>query len=86
MPEISGFFGLIISMFYDDHLPPHFHVKYAEHRAKIAIETLEVIEGKLPRRALAMALEWAALHRPELREDWERAQTGLKPHRIEPLE
>jgi hypothetical protein len=50
MPEISRFFGLIISMYHDDHLPLHFHVKYAEHRAQIIIETLEVLEGKLPNR------------------------------------
>lgn len=25
MPEISRFFGIIISMYYDEHNPPHFH-------------------------------------------------------------
>lgn len=34
--------------------PPHFHALYAEHEAQIDIQTLEVIEGKLPRRALVM--------------------------------
>ena len=49
-------------MYYDDHPPPHFHAIYGEHEAKIAIETMEVIEGKLPRRALGLVLDWAELH------------------------
>ena len=40
-----------------DHPPPHFHALYAEHEALIDIRTLEVIEGDLPRRALALARE-----------------------------
>ena len=28
MPEISRFFGILISMYYNDHPPPHFHAKY----------------------------------------------------------
>ncbi len=50
------------------------------------IETLEIIEGKLPRRALALVLEWAVLHRTELQENGERARDGLSPLTIEPLE
>ena len=52
MPTLSIFFGIVIRMYYDDHPPPHFHAIYGEHEAKIGIETLELIEGKLPRRAL----------------------------------
>lgn len=57
MPTISRFFGILISMYYDDHLPPHFHVKYAEHRARVTIDTLEINDGRLPRRVFALALE-----------------------------
>lgn len=51
----------------------------------IAIDTLEIIEGRLPRRALALAVEWAQQHRAELREDWRLAEVHqtLKP--IPPL-
>jgi hypothetical protein len=86
MPRISQFFGIIISMYYNDHSPPHFHAKYAEHEAKVAIETLELEEGNLPRRALAMVLEWAALHRAELWDNWERAREGQPLVQIEPLD
>ena len=86
MPRISEFFGIIIAMYFNDHPPPHFHAVYAEHEALIAIGTLEVIKGSLPRRALALVLEWAALHRKELRENWENAREGKAVARIEPLE
>lgn len=73
-------------MFYDHHIPPHFLVKYAEHGAKVLIDTLEITEGRLPRRVLAMVLEWAALHRDELRQNWQQARAGLPLNDIEPLE
>jgi hypothetical protein len=28
MPEISRFYGIIVFMFFNDHNPPHFKVKY----------------------------------------------------------
>ncbi|MDP3938151.1 MAG: DUF4160 domain-containing protein [Deltaproteobacteria bacterium] len=31
-------------MYYDDHPPPHFHVRYGEHRAILEIETAAVLE------------------------------------------
>ena len=80
MPRISAFFGIVISMYYEDHLPPHFHAHYAGSQASIRIDTLEVLSGSLPRRALALVAEWALLHRPELAADWERAR------HLEPLE
>ena len=44
-------------MFYDDHAPPHFHVRYGEHKAIIAIESLAFLEGYLPPRALGLVAE-----------------------------
>ena len=28
MPEISSFLGIRITMYYNDHNPPHFHAEY----------------------------------------------------------
>ena len=86
MPEISRFFGIIIRMYFNDHLPPHFHAHYCEHQIEIAIETLEVLKGKLPSRVLGLVLEWASLHRDELRTDWERARNEEPLEPIQPLE
>jgi len=85
MPTICVFFGITIRMYYDDHAPPHFHAYYGEHSALISIDTLEVLEGEFPKRALAMVLEWAAEHRSELRADWDLAARHEPLVTIEPL-
>lgn len=86
MPTISTFFGILIQMFWREHAPPHFHAIYAEFEAEIDIRTLEVIRGGLPKRALALVLEWAAEHRVELMEDWNLCQAKQLPKKIRPLE
>jgi hypothetical protein len=86
MPEVSRFFGIIIRFYYSDHEPAHFHAAYGEHEALIEIDTLAVLRGELPRRALALVLEWAALHRVELRTSWETARQGAPPSPIAPLD
>jgi hypothetical protein len=73
-------------MYYNDHWPPHFHADYGEYAAEITIETLEVIEGSLPQRVLGLTLEWAAIHRDELRTNWGRARSQEVLHSIKPLE
>ena len=86
MPEISRFFGIVIKMFFSDDAPPHFHAEYSGPEALVTIETLEVLRGRLPRRALALVLEWSAVHRDELREDWDRVRSGRTLTPIPPLE
>ena len=86
MPTISTFYGIIIQMFWNDHAPPHFHALYAEYEALINIHTLEVIKGKMPRRALTLILEWASIYRVELLEDWSLCETNQSLKKISPLE
>jgi hypothetical protein len=86
MPTISQFFGIVIQMFWREHAPPHFHALYGEHEALIDIRTLEVIRGRLPRRALSLTIEWINDHRDELMEDRGLCQSKQPPKRIEPLE
>lgn len=85
MPEISRFFGIIIRMYYDDHEPPHFHAIYGEDEAQIGVDPIKLLEGKLPHRALSMALEWAALHQAELKENWKRVNSSQTANKIDPL-
>ena len=86
MPIISAFFGIVIQMFWREHGPPHFHAVYGEHEAVIDIRELRVVRGELPRRALALVLEWASEHRLELMEDWELCGQLKTPKPIPPLE
>lgn len=85
MPTISRFLGIAITMYFDDHGVPHFHARHSDGGAKVAIDTLEVIESSLDRRQLRLVLAWAELHQDELHENWTRARAGetLKP--IAPL-
>jgi Domain of unknown function (DUF4160) len=86
MPTISTFMGITITMYFDDHKPPHFHARAAEHNAKIRIDNLEVIESNLRRRELRLVLGWAELHAQELDANWRRAREGVTLQAIEPLQ
>jgi hypothetical protein len=85
MPEICRFYGIVIQMFYGDHPPPHFHAVYGEDVAKITIDTLEIIEGSIPERALRLVREWAKLHERDLQIAFELASDFQRPAKIEPL-
>ncbi|AUB34571.1 hypothetical protein COO91_00398 [Nostoc flagelliforme CCNUN1] len=86
MPEISRFFGIIITMYYNDHPPPHFHVRYNNQKAIVSIQTLEILEGELTARLFKLVTEWAILHQVELMEDWELARDNQTLEKISPLE
>ena len=62
MPEISRFFGVIITMNYNDHAPPHFHVRYGDKKALIGIQSLTLLQGRLSPRVFGLVMEWASLH------------------------
>jgi hypothetical protein len=49
-------------MYSSDHAPPHFHARYGEYEAQIAIDTGEPLAGYVPIRALRLVREWAELH------------------------
>ena len=85
MPELSRFLGIVISMYFNDHNPPHFHVLYNEYDVEIEIKNLTILGGKLPPRVLGLAMEWAELHKDELLEDWNLIQTTGKFNKIQPL-
>jgi hypothetical protein len=86
LPEISRFLGIIIAMYYNDHAPPHFHARYGAFEAVVAIDTGEVVEGRLPPRVLGLVQEWREYHKAELTEDWNLARDRKALKRIEPLE
>jgi len=81
MPEICRFLGIVISMYFDEHNPPHFHVRYNDYRAVIDIRNLNLLDGHLPAKVRGLIEEWAEQHHEELLRMWE-----LKDfHKVEPL-
>ena len=85
VPRLATFYGIVIYMYRPDHPPPHFHAQYGEHVAQIELETLRIISGSLPTRALRLVVEWARLHPQELQSNWELAQALEPLVQIEPL-
>jgi hypothetical protein len=63
----------VIGMFYKEYGVAHFHAVYGEYDASIDVESGKV-HGELPPRALRLVLEWAALHKAELLDDWQLAR------------
>ena len=86
MPEISRFYGIIITMYFMDHAPPHFHVRYNEWRAVIRLDDLTITEGDVPARVRGFVREWASAHRDELLANWARAQARQPLVKIAPLD
>ena len=70
MPVISSFYGILIKMYFGDHLPPHFHAEYAEFTAQISIREMGIVTGYLPPKAFALVVEWASIHNNELLNNW----------------
>lgn len=86
MPEISRFFGIIITMYYNEHGPPHFHVRYGNQKAAIEIRSLSLLWGELSPRVFGFVMEWASIHRGDLLDNWNRARRSIALLPIEPLE
>jgi len=87
MPTISIFYGIIIRMYCapNEHNPPHIHVYYQGDTAIIDINKVELTQGKLPKNKLRIVLAWVELRKEDLLANWELAQNGELPFKIEPL-
>src|SRR5687768_8164001 len=86
VPRICGFYGIVIRMYYGDHLPPHFHADYGDFGITMEIATLNVLSGRVPVHVLGLVSEWAALYKDELTQNRMRARSGLPLKPIEPLD
>ena len=85
MPVISRLLGIVVTMYWDNHLPAHFHAKYGEYEVIVHIAT-GVVEGRFPKRALRHVMEWYDLRRDELQANWQRCRAREAPDPIAPLE
>lgn len=72
-------------MYFIEHNQPHFHAEYNEFTAQISINDLQLINGALPPRVLGLVVEWASLHRDELKYNWEDGRKTGKFKKIEGL-
>ena len=85
MPIICMFYGVIISMCFDDHNPPHLHATYQGNKAEFRLDNGELLAGKLPKKQGRMVQTWCDIHRDELLANWELASQKKEIFRIDPL-
>lgn len=85
MPVISEFYGIKIMMFWNEHMPAHFHAEYGEHKVLIDINKGTVIKGIFPFKQLKLVLAWSEIHKEELLRNWENALNHQELDMINPL-
>lgn len=84
MPAISMFYGIVIYMYYRDHMPPHFHARYQGQEAVFSFEG-DLMEGELPARQKKLIAAWAVLNSEDLEANWELARNKQELFKIRPL-
>ena len=85
MPEISRFLGIVIFMNFNEHNQPHFHARYGDYQVVIGIND-GVVEGKFPKRAMTLVMEWYEQNKDELMENWNTLKSDGTFKKITPLE
>ena len=86
MPEICRFRGIVVSVNFDDHPPPHIHVRRGEENGRVRLEPLGDMDGTLAAGTRRLVLLWASAHVPELLADWYLARAYLAPIPVPPPE
>ena len=79
MPAICTFYGIVISMYFNDHLPPHIHARYGEYQAQILIADGSVLDGELPIRAEQLVKEWVQINKSALENQWKTQRIQQLP-------
>lgn len=70
MPTIFKMGSIKILIYFDDHLPPHFHAEYNEFEELIIIDSLKTYRGKLPVPQKRKVMDWAKGNRNFLFTKW----------------
>ena len=80
MPEISRFEGIIITMYFNEHNPPHFHATYNGVETQFDLNEGAFIKGALPSKQARLVLAWYELHKEELLDIWNKKEfVKIKP-------
>lgn len=71
MPTLTKFGNCVLTTYAGDHPPPHFHIRTNDGgEALVEIASLEILRGRLPRRQVAEAMDWAAMNQDFLMQTW----------------
>jgi hypothetical protein len=69
---------VIITVYANDHVPPHFHAIHPDFEAQIEIETLTILRGSLPPVARRQVFEWANANIGKIKAEWNRINLRFK--------
>jgi len=78
------FYGIIISMYYNDHNPPHIHAKYQGKEVVFDLEG-NLLEGEFPKKQSRLVVAWIEIHKDSIEANWELARSKQPLHKIDPL-
>ena len=88
MPIISQFYGIIVTMYYNEengkHNKPHIYVRYNNDKVVYDFEC-NIIEGNIPYKQKKMIEAWILIHKEELITLWNIMQEGEDYFKIDPL-
>ena len=81
MPEISRFYGIVIKMFFKpkEHEPSYIHALYGEYVGIFDLQSMEMTEGDLPKKAQELIKEWLYKNQEELLKMWETQKLRKLP-------
>ncbi|MGC1780558.1 MAG: DUF4160 domain-containing protein [Xanthobacteraceae bacterium] len=82
MPTVASVDGVKIQFYWDEHPPPHFHAEYGEYSAMIEIESLEILEGDIPRPQHRKVVAGAQSRKAGLLEAWISCRSDFNPGKI----
>lgn len=87
MPTVSWVAGIAIRFYYDDHEPPHFHVRGAGFVGRVSITEGAVMEldGVISTRETRLLREWVMARQSALMDNWQRARHHRPLLKIEGL-
>jgi hypothetical protein len=71
MPTVKDFGAYKITLYAEDHNPPHVHVLGPDFQAKVRIRDAAVFAGVIPPRHRREALAWIADNADELMARWD---------------
>ncbi len=87
MPIISQFYGIIVSIYFNDeikHNLPHIHVRYNEYKAVYDFEA-NILNGNLPLKQRKLIEAWVIIRKEELITLWNLMKEEGRFFRIRPL-
>ena len=83
MPTVAIVEGVKIQFYANEHPPPHFHLRIAEHHAVVDIDSLEITEGSIPAAKRRPVVRWAKTRQAALRRAFAQ---GIAREPVEPIE